>query len=175
MKKRKTPQPTRLRLAQAIESLNDPNLEPLVTRARLGWYSDFSSPLATPKVRLAKELKNAGHAALASAVIDGEFDDTKEESDAWYATQGRFLLEKQWRAGETVERRLNTDAVQLILTSLVRTFQASLYDDGDVSYVDSFEALVRFFAATIEDLERRTNGPIRQLALEALRDRFKER
>jgi hypothetical protein len=75
----------------------------MAKRARLGHFSDFSCPAqiadGLDKMRLVNEL--ADHArvrrlanahrkrilAVRGAVIAGEFDDTKEESDRWAASK----------------------------------------------------------------------------------------
>lgn len=51
-----------------------------------GYYDDFLSPLATPCIQLAADLAAVGSKeamALRARHLDGEFDATKEESDAW--------------------------------------------------------------------------------------------
>jgi hypothetical protein len=51
-----------------------------------GYYHDFLSPLATPCIQLASDLAEAGTPAalaLRARHLNGEFDATKEESDAW--------------------------------------------------------------------------------------------
>lgn len=55
-------------------------------RAASGYYDDFLSPLATPCMQLAADLAAAGTPAamaLRARHLNGEFDATKEESDAW--------------------------------------------------------------------------------------------
>ncbi len=55
-------------------------------KARSGYYHDYLSPLATPCLQLSEDLRQAGtDAALAlrERHHQGEFDATKEESDAW--------------------------------------------------------------------------------------------
>ena len=46
-------------------------------------YHDFKSESATPCVDLVRDLQKAGLEALAKRAMNGEFDATKEESDAW--------------------------------------------------------------------------------------------
>lgn len=75
--------PTTERLAQALEAAGDPRLKPMIDRARQGYYDDYKSPLAAPLVQLAADLRQAGHPELVKRVIDGEFDATPEESEAW--------------------------------------------------------------------------------------------
>jgi hypothetical protein len=61
----------------------------LAARARRDEFHDFKSPHAMPEHELVAELrKEGGRAAkaIAQRVINGEFDATKEESDAWMAS-----------------------------------------------------------------------------------------
>lgn len=70
----------------------------VMTRAVDGYYHDFLSPLAMPEMQLVTDLRELASRpatprnsrpllrALADRVIDGEFDATKEESDAWAAS-----------------------------------------------------------------------------------------
>ena len=59
---------------------------PWSERPGTGYYDDYKSPLAMPETRLYNDAKAAGLHAIAAAVLDGEFDATKEESDAWAAS-----------------------------------------------------------------------------------------
>jgi hypothetical protein len=52
-------------------------------KARSGYYDDFKSPLATPIVQLVKDLQKAGQHEIAKRAMNGEFDATREESEAW--------------------------------------------------------------------------------------------
>jgi len=47
----------------------------ILRRAERGYYHDFDSPLATPKVQLVTELRAAGFEDLAQKTIDGAYDD----------------------------------------------------------------------------------------------------
>jgi hypothetical protein len=71
------------KLADALAETGDPALAEMAARARDGYYSDFDSPLALPIMQLVKDLRAAGHHALAGRAADGEFDATAEESRAW--------------------------------------------------------------------------------------------
>lgn len=46
----------------------------LIARAKAGYFHDFETPLATPKVTLVKELTNLGYDDLAQKVKDGAYD-----------------------------------------------------------------------------------------------------
>ncbi|MBP5971541.1 hypothetical protein HW132_02005 [Brasilonema sp. CT11] len=71
------------KLLQALEAKNDPKLAPIITRAKANYYHDYKSDLMAPIVTLVADLRGAGHEDLAQRAVDGEFDSTKEESDAW--------------------------------------------------------------------------------------------
>lgn len=70
-------------LARALEATNDIRVKPLVWKARRGYYHDFLSPLALPEAQLVNDLLELGLTELAQRVIDGEFDASTAESDAW--------------------------------------------------------------------------------------------
>ena len=74
-------EPTAERLARAMAQALCPIS--MVKRAREGYYDDYRSDLAMPLVQLVDELRGIGQHALAERVVAGEFDGTKEESDAW--------------------------------------------------------------------------------------------
>lgn len=86
---------TKERLAQRLEALG---AHELAERARKGMYSDFESEVAMPKVLLVADLKlvastsgsqETWHSlhAMAQEIIDGKWDDTPEEAEAWAAAQ----------------------------------------------------------------------------------------
>ena len=75
--------PTTEKLARALEELNDPALEPLIKRAREGYYDDYKTTIPTPLVQLAQDITVMDHPKFVERIKDGEFDATKEESDAW--------------------------------------------------------------------------------------------
>lgn len=58
----------------------------LAAKAAAGYYDDFLSPLALPCMQLVADLAKAGTPAalaLRQRAMDGEFDCSKEESEAW--------------------------------------------------------------------------------------------
>jgi hypothetical protein len=62
------------KLAVELETLK---LIQMAAKARVGYYSDFDSPLATPKMALVQEIRQCvGDAGepLARRVMEGEFD-----------------------------------------------------------------------------------------------------
>jgi hypothetical protein len=71
------------KLALALE---DAKLSEMASAARKGYYRDFLSPLATPCLQLEADLRAIGtkeSEAIRQRHLNGEFDATKEESDAW--------------------------------------------------------------------------------------------
>ena len=83
-------QSSKMKLAAAIRDLPgfavQADLQQMAARAEAGYYSDFGSPLATPCIQLAHDLKAVGADALLARHMNGEFDATREESDAWAAS-----------------------------------------------------------------------------------------
>lgn len=66
--------------------LRKDGLNDMADKAATGYYDDFLSPLAAPINQLVADLSAIGTPAtkaLAERAIAGEFDATKEESDAW--------------------------------------------------------------------------------------------
>jgi hypothetical protein len=78
-------------------ALREAGLTDMAEKAAGGLYHDFLSPLSAPSVQLASELRAAGTdaaRALLKQHMHGEFDATKEEGDAWIASQdGTAALE----------------------------------------------------------------------------------
>lgn len=85
---------TTAKLARALSAIPGVPRE-MVQRAVDGYYHDFLSPLAMPELQLVADLRELANApampkdsrpllrAMAQQVIDGEYDASKEESDAW--------------------------------------------------------------------------------------------
>jgi len=80
---------TKDRLAEVLEK---EGLKDMADRARAGYYDDFESELAMPIGQLVSDLNGAGKYDLAKRAINGEFDGTKEEGDAWFQKEGKDLL-----------------------------------------------------------------------------------
>lgn len=55
----------------------------MVSLAAEGHYDDYKSPLATPCIQLLADLRAEGLNQLAEWHMDGVFDATRAESDAW--------------------------------------------------------------------------------------------
>lgn len=93
------PIPTKEKLAQQLHSLGLLELE---KRCRAGEFSDFESDYPLPKLHLVDQLKkiydNPPYPEpvyrLAQAVMAGEWDDTKEEAEAWFEKEGKDLLNR---------------------------------------------------------------------------------
>lgn len=69
--------------------LRKAGLNEMADKAATGYYHDFLSPLEAPCIQLAADLWKAGTPealALRKRHINGEFDASKEESDAWAAS-----------------------------------------------------------------------------------------
>jgi hypothetical protein len=84
---------TTTKLGRALREADAPAA--MIARAERGYYHDYLSPLALPELGLVTELRRvagepgrrslsrAALLAVAEAVIDGQFDASKAESDAW--------------------------------------------------------------------------------------------
>lgn len=89
--------PTKVRLAEEMRlcAVQDPSraelFEALAKKADAGDYDDYESESVTPIGDLAKDLAKIGTKDamwLRRRAIRGDFDGTKEESDAWAKKQG---------------------------------------------------------------------------------------
>jgi hypothetical protein len=87
-------------------ALRDAGLVQLVHRASIGYYDDFLSPLASPQLQLLADLADLATpqaAALAKRVMNGDFDATLEESQAWAdSTEGEATFSRLLREGKGV-------------------------------------------------------------------------
>ncbi len=80
---------TKEKLAQVLHARG---LFPMEKLARAGRYDDFESESATPIVDLVAALRANQHHDLVQRAMDGEWDATKEEAEAWAAgAEGREL------------------------------------------------------------------------------------
>ena len=87
------PLPTTERLA--LEALHDPALAGMIAQARAGYYDDFKSSIAAPQGQLVVDIRAHGHPEFAQRVIDGEFDATREEGEAWInSPDGQAVLDQ---------------------------------------------------------------------------------
>lgn len=78
--------PTSERLAQVLHA---EGLLEMESKARAGYYDDYMSPLATPIVQLVKDLSAVNREDLAKRAMNGEWDGTREEAEAWMKGQTR--------------------------------------------------------------------------------------
>lgn len=75
--------PTAENLAKILDA---EGLPALAARARANEFHDYRSPHTFPEHVLAAELRDAGREDLRQRVIAGEFDASREESQAWAAS-----------------------------------------------------------------------------------------
>lgn len=80
---------TKDRLTHVLEQAG---LWDMARKARDGYYDDYETPIATPKIQLVVDLLTAGRADLADRAKAGEWDATREESDEWWKREGHKLL-----------------------------------------------------------------------------------
>lgn len=80
---------TKEKLAQVLHA---EGLFEMEKAARAGRYDDFESESATPIVDLVRDLRAAGKNDLAVRAMNGEWDGTKEEGDAWFQREGHKLI-----------------------------------------------------------------------------------
>lgn len=74
-------EPTSELLAQALQEAGAP--AEMVQRARDDLYHDFKSPLPFPELQLMADAREHGLTTIVEGVMEGRWDATKEESDAW--------------------------------------------------------------------------------------------
>lgn len=74
------PQSTADRLGDALEAVG---LTKMAERAREGFYDDYRSPLPFPQMTLVRDLRQARQRELADRVMNGEFDASSAEAQAW--------------------------------------------------------------------------------------------
>jgi hypothetical protein len=83
--------------------LDKANLPEMAKKAREGYYHDFLSPLATPCIQLERDLAaiaTPAAMALRKRHLNGDFDATKEESDAWAESpDGKATFERLMKRG----------------------------------------------------------------------------
>jgi len=83
--------PTKERLAHEIDAVarryGDEGLVAMARRAREGYYDDYESPLAMPCVKLVEDFRFLGYEGMARKAMDGRWDGSREEGEAWAARQ----------------------------------------------------------------------------------------
>jgi len=81
---------TKEKLTKALTDAGAP--QSMINKARAGYYDDFESTIATPIIALVKDCQSAGLNDLAQRAMSGDFDATKEESEAWFQREGKDIL-----------------------------------------------------------------------------------
>jgi hypothetical protein len=85
------------------DALREAGLEAMAIKAADGFYHDFLSPLAFPEIQLVEDLASAAAThknrerilMLRERVMDGDFDASIEESEAWAeSTEGQDTFGK---------------------------------------------------------------------------------
>ena len=98
--------PTTERLATALREANAP--ESMIKRAEAGYYDDFKGPLAQNIAELVADCGLAqGLDDIAWRAMDGEFDATNWEADAWAKNtpEGRAVMQEFFGAGASQPRQ----------------------------------------------------------------------
>jgi len=88
---------TKDRLAEVLRAEGLPEME---RAARAGHYDDYESDIATPIIQLVADLRSAGREDLAKRAMEGEWDGTKQEGEAWFNREGKDLLRSPLRPGQ---------------------------------------------------------------------------
>ena len=81
---------TKNKLIEALKAVGAPGT--MIQRAERGLYDDYESPLATPIRALVLDAQTAGLEDIAQRAMNGEFDSTQEEGEAWLKKEGYDLL-----------------------------------------------------------------------------------
>lgn len=184
--------PTKERLALAIAlrlgARYDPRVDRLIRLARNGHYDDYESDLAGPTIQLVEDLRAVGFDDLAQRVIDGDFDGTSTESEAWMQKEGwAHLLGSPLSLpkGDQMQRpdtdhftisAANPTTVKALCDHLIAAYEQFIASHPDnsafsrpcpsrtgkseaVRFVDGFMGCHNFYKAIILDLEQRMGTP----------------
>ena len=81
---------TKDKLADALRQAGAPNS--MVDKALNGGYDDYESESATPLIDLVSDLRKYKLTDLVIRAMNGDFDGTKEEGEAWYQREGKNLF-----------------------------------------------------------------------------------
>ncbi len=92
---------TKVKLAQDLKAHGAP--EKMIAATIDGYYDDYESPLATPIIQLVLDCEHIGGnlRSIAIKAKNGEYDGTKEESEAWMEREGKAILLKEFGIKET--------------------------------------------------------------------------
>lgn len=81
-----------------VKALTDANAPvAMIVRAQRGDFSDYDSDSATPITDLVNECRRFGLESVAKQAMNGDFDATAEESDAWWEREGRSICPPSMR------------------------------------------------------------------------------
>ena len=75
-----------------VTVLREAGLTEMAEKAKKGYYDDFESDFAMPINQLVRDLRAAGHEALAQRAMRGEWDGTAKEGRERYRREGSGLL-----------------------------------------------------------------------------------
>jgi hypothetical protein len=70
-----------------------------------GYYDDFKSPLPFPEMQLLADAREHALPEIVEGVLNGEWDATKEESDAWAASPDGQAAFRELLGGNRAQRR----------------------------------------------------------------------
>lgn len=84
---------TKERLAKELTDAHAP--EWLIRNAQNGMYDDFESSEVNPIMTLVQDCRCAGLEPIAQRAMNGEFDASNEEAEAWFEREGRGLIQQQ--------------------------------------------------------------------------------
>jgi len=77
---------TKDKLAEALRDAGAPTF--MIANAEAGYYDDFESDLPCPITTLVFDCEANGLPEIAKRAIDGDFDGTLEEAEAWAKREG---------------------------------------------------------------------------------------
>ena len=80
---------TKDKLARALEEVGAPS--GMIEAALQGAYDDFESDSATPINDLIRDASKHGLSTIVGRAMNGDFDATREESEAWFKREGSKL------------------------------------------------------------------------------------
>jgi hypothetical protein len=95
--------PTTERLAEALKEAGAP--PDMISKALEGYYDDYKSPLAMPETQLLIDAREHGLTSIAEGVMNGEWDATTEEADAWAASPDGQEVFRELFGGNRAQRR----------------------------------------------------------------------
>lgn len=79
---------TKENLVKALQDASAPR--EMIDKAKAGYYDDFETSITTPIGQLVLDARAAGLQNIAERAMNGEFDATLEEGEAWIKRSGIF-------------------------------------------------------------------------------------